>query len=210
MLFKNSPEKFWNLFASKYAARPITDQTAYETKIKKIMTYLSPEYNMLDIGCGTGTQCADLAKHVKQVTGIDISSKLLNIANQRMQDRKLNNVKFIQTSIFDERFAANSFDVILAFYVLHFFDDIDTVFSRIHSLLRPGGLFISETACLGEKSKLVGKLIRLSGQAGILPVINLLTTVQLEQALNRSGFMLHHKQVFTRADSEYTLFARKV
>jgi len=44
MLFKKSPEKFWNLIASKYAASPIQDRPAYyETKIQKIKTWLTPD-----------------------------------------------------------------------------------------------------------------------------------------------------------------------
>ena len=95
MLFKTSPEKFWNLIASKYAASPIQDRQAYETKIQKIKTYLAPDNVVLDIGCGTGTQCGDIAERVKQVTGIDISYKLLAIAKQRMAERDLDNVEFL-------------------------------------------------------------------------------------------------------------------
>ena len=98
MLFKESPEKFWNLIASKYAASPIQDRPAYETKIQKIKTYLTPDKVALDIGCGTGTQCGDIADNVKQVTGIDISRKLLAIAEQRKAERQLDNVEFLQTS----------------------------------------------------------------------------------------------------------------
>ena len=163
----------------------------------------------MDIGCGTGTQCDDLAGSVKQVTGIDISAKLLKIAEQRKAQRKLDNVEFIQTSVFDERFPRECFDVVMAFYVLHFFEDIDTVFKRIHDLLKPGGLFISETSCLGEKSKLAGKLLRMAGGIGFLPTINLLTTTQLEQAMEQAGFGLLDKTVFGRPGSEYTLIARK-
>jgi len=209
MLFKKSPEKFWNLMASKYAASPISDRAAYETKIEKIKTYLLPDNIVLDIGCGTGTQCSDLAGNVKQVTGIDISGKLLKIAEQRMAERKLDNVEFIQTSIFDERFLQNSFDVVMAFYVLHFFEDIEAVFNRIHALLRPGGIFISETACLGEKNKISGNLLRFAGQLGFLPLINPLTTVQLKQALDRAGFSLLDKHIFSESNPEYTLIARK-
>lgn len=211
MLFKTSPEKFWNLIASKYAASPIADRPAYETKIQKLKTYLTPEMVVLDIGCGTGTQCGDIADHVKQVTGIDISRKLLAIAEQRMAKRKLDNVAFLQTSIFDDRFAPGSFDAVMAFHVLHFFDDIDAGFQRIYDLLKPDGLFISETACLGEKSKLAGNLLRFMGQLGLLPKMNLLTTRQLEQALAKTGFRLVEKTKFSqRSDAEFTLIAKKI
>ena len=210
MLFKNSPEKFWDLIASKYAASPIKNRSAYETKLQKIKTYLTPENVVLDIGCGTGTQCGDIADHVKQVTGIDISRKLLAIAEQRKAERKLDNVDFLQTSLFDERFQPGSFDVVMAFYVLHFFEDIDAVFKRIHDLLKPDGLFISETACIGEKNKIMGKVLRFMGHLGLLPKINLLTTRQLEQALEKSGFRLVDKIKFSdKSDAEFTLFAKK-
>jgi len=210
MIFKKSPEKFWDLISARYAASPISDVTAYETKIEKIKSYLSPENVVLDIGCGTGTQCGDLAGNVKQVTGIDISSKLLAIAEQRKAERKLDNIEFIKTSLYDERLKADSFDAVMTFFVLHFFEDIEAVFQRIHDLLKPGGLFISETACLGEKSKIAGMLLRFAGHLGLMPKINLLTIRQLEQALEKSGFQLVDKIKFSEnSDAEYTLFAKK-
>ena len=215
MLFKKSPEKFWNLIASKYAASPIPNRPAYEAKIQKIKTYLTPEHVVLDIGCGTGTQCGDIATNVRQVTGIDISRKLLAIAEQRKAQQvkaghKLDNVEFLQTTVFDERFQPDSFDVVMAFYVLHLIEDTDAVVKHVHDLLKPGGLFISETACIGEKNKIMGKVLRFMGHLGLLPKINLLTTAQLEQALKKSGFRLVDKIKFSeKSDAEFTLFAKK-
>ncbi len=210
MLFKKYPEKFWDLISSKYARSPIPDRPAYEAKIQKLKIFLSKESIVLDIGCGTGTQCDDIAGNVKQVTGIDISRKLLAIAEQRKAERKLENVEFLQTSLFDERFQPGSFDVVTAFYVLHFFEDIDAVYKRVHELLKPDGLFISETACLGEK-KLTGKLVRFAGNLGFLPLINLLTTDQLENALKKSGFSLVEKTKFSNhPDAGFTLIAKRI
>lgn len=210
MLFKESPEKFWNLIASKYAASPIADRPAYEAKITKLKTFLTPEMSVLDIGCATGTQCGDIANSVQQVTGIDISSKLLSIAEQRMAERKVENVEFIQTSAFDERFQPGSFDAVMAFHVLHFFEDIDVIFKRVNELLRPGGIFISETACLGNKNKLMSTMLRTMGHLGLLPKMSLLTTQQLEDLLKNSGFSIVDKTKFSnRPDAEFTLVARK-
>jgi len=214
MLFKKSPEKFWNLIASKYASSPISNREAYETKIQKIKKYLTAEQVVLDIGCGTGTQCCDIAANVRQVTGIDIASKLLGIAEQRKAEQietgcKLDHVEFLQTTVFDERFQPGSFDVVMAFYVLHLIEDTDAVIKRIHGLLKPDGLFISETACIGEKSKLMGKLLRFLGLLGLIPKLKLLTTQQLEQSLETNGFRLVDKTRFSdSSDAEYTLFAK--
>lgn len=209
MLFRTSPEKFWNLIAPKYAASPITDIAAYRKKIAKLKSYLSPEDVVLDVGCGTGTQCDDLANNVMKVIGIDISRKLLAIAEKRRIEREIYNVDFIQTTVFDERFEYDSFNLVMAFYVLHFYEDIDEVFRRVYDILKPGGLFILETACLGEKNLFTGKLIRSAGKLGFLPLINLLTTQQIEQALDQAGFSIVEKIKFSESVDEYTLFANK-
>lgn len=210
MLFRLSPELFWNLIASKYAASPIADMAAYEAKIKVLKSYLAPDNIVLDIGCGTGTQCMDLAGNVNQVIGIDISRKLLRIAEQRKAERKLNNVEFIKTSLFDENLKTGSFDFVMAFYVLHLFEDINIVFKRIYELLKPGGMFISETACMGDKSKITGVFIRIISNMGFLPRIKLLTTQQLEYALQNAGFSLVDKVKFSKVNDEYTLIAKKI
>jgi len=209
MLFKKSPDKFWDLISSKYAASPIQDRAAYEAKITKLKTYLTEDSIVLDIGCATGTQCSDIANNVKQVTGIDISDKLLTIAEVRKAERKINNVKFVKTSLFDAHFQPAGFDIVMAFYVLHFFEDIDAVLKRIYDLLVPGGVFISETTCLGDKNFVLGKFLRLLGSIGLLPKINLLTTHKLEQAVKKAGFCIIEKVRFSDSNSEYTLIARR-
>lgn len=209
MLFRTSPEKFWNLIARKYAASPIADVAAYRKKIEKLKSYLSSEDYVLDIGCGTGTQSDDLANNVKHVTGIDISNKLLAIAEIRKVEREIENVEFVQTTVFDERFYSGSFNVVMAFYVLHFYEDIDEVFRRIYDLLKPSGLFILETACLGEKNTTTGKLIRSAGKLGFLPLINLLSNRQMELALEKTGFSVVEKTKFSESNDEYTLIAKK-
>ena len=209
MLFRSSPEKFWNLIAQKYAASPISDIAAYQRKTEKLKSYLSPEDFVLDVGCGTGTQCDDFANNVKQVIGFDISSKLLAIAEKRKVERKINNVEFVQTTVFDGRFKSDGFNVVMAFYVLHFCEDIDEVIRRIYDILKPGGLFILETVCLGDKNLFTGKLIRSVGKLGFLPLINLLSTQQIELALEQAGFSVVEKTKFSESNAEYTMVFKK-
>lgn len=210
MLFKKSPEKFWNLIASRYAASPINDQQAYDNKIAQLKTYLKPDYKILDIGCGSGTQCMDLAAYVTHVTGVDLSTKLLDIAQQRKTERKIDNVEFVQASLVDMDFPGGQFDVVTSFYVLHFCQDVEGLFQRIHGWLKPGGLLIIETSCLGERSKFMVKVLRLAGHLGLMPLINPLTYRQLEQALANVGFALIDKTRFSdNIHGEYTLVARK-
>lgn len=209
MFFRKSPEKFWDLISSMYAASSISDIKAYETKVQVIKSYLKSDNVVLDIGCATGTQCMDISAHVKHVTGIDISRKLLAIAEQRKVDRSVDNVDFLQTTLFNKCFQAGDFDVVMTFYVLHFFEDIDEVFEHVHDLLKPGGFFILETACMGEQNLFIRRLFRFLGVMGFIPLINMLTYPQLEQSLAKAGFSLVEKTRFSEAGGEYTLIAKK-
>lgn len=210
MLFNSSPEKFWNLIAKKYAADPIADRSAYETKIEQLKTYLGPQMNVLDIGCATGTQCADLSGSVKQMTGIDISSKLLAIAEQRLAEKDIRNVQFIETHAFDERFQAHQFDAVMAFHVMHFYVDINDIIVRIHELLKPGGIFISETGCLADRGKVLGPVLKTMGTVGLLPRMSIHSDQQLETAIKNAGFEILEKTKFSQQpDAEFTYVAKK-
>ena len=51
---------------------------------------------------------------------------------------------------------SGTFDGILAFYILHLLEDSQMVIQRINELLKPGGLIISVTPCMGKKPFLNG------------------------------------------------------
>jgi len=68
------------------------------------------------------------------------------------------NVTFSQATIYDERLKKESFDAILALNILHLLEKTPQVMSRINYLLKPGGVFISATPCLGQK-KIMGILL---------------------------------------------------
>jgi 2-polyprenyl-3-methyl-5-hydroxy-6-metoxy-1,4-benzoquinol methylase len=56
----------------------------------------------------------------------------------------------MQATIFDTRLKEETFDVILAFGILHLLKDFPKAIRRINELLKPGGWFISSTACMGK------------------------------------------------------------
>ncbi len=151
-------EKFWDFVAFKY------DKTVthLEPILLKIHTNLKQHLNksdiLLDYGCGTGTISIEIANHVKEIRAIDTSNKMLDIAKRKAGEHNIKNVDFIQTTIFDERFTKDSFDVILAIGLLHLLKDNKQNIERIADLLKPGGLFISSTPCLAEKMTLLNKL----------------------------------------------------
>lgn len=57
---------------------------------------LTPERRVLDLGCGIGRIAAALAPHVAQVTGIDVSGAMIELAAKRLSG--LPNVRVLQSS----------------------------------------------------------------------------------------------------------------
>lgn len=146
-------EKIWNLIATNYDESEKPFGEIHSENLKKTLKYLIPGDVILDLGCGTGTQALGISGDVKEVHGIDISTKMIQIAKIKADKRKTLNVHFTQATVFDERLKKGSFDVIIAFNILHYLEDTKDVMRRINELLKPGGYFISSTECMGEEDK---------------------------------------------------------
>jgi len=141
------------LIASNYDASEESFREIHRENLKKTKKYFNPGDIVLDFGCGTGNQSMGVAGDVKEVHGIDISSKMIEIAKIKLDPEKNQNVQFTQTSIFDKKLKRGSFDVIMAFNILHYLENANEVMQRINELLKPGGYFISSTECMGEEEK---------------------------------------------------------
>jgi 2-polyprenyl-3-methyl-5-hydroxy-6-metoxy-1,4-benzoquinol methylase len=103
-----------------------------------------------------------------------ISSKMIDAAKRKAAERRIENINYVQSTRFDERYTKESFNLILAFNILHLVKDTQKAILRIKELLKPGGLFISETARMGQKKSLVSTLLFLLSKIGIVPFTNFL------------------------------------
>lgn len=59
--------RFWNRTAASYSRMPIADQASYEKKLEITRTYLRPDMDLLEIGCGTGSTAIEHAPQVKHI-----------------------------------------------------------------------------------------------------------------------------------------------
>lgn len=146
-------EKFWDKTANSYEKQAIKNKKAYNETLENTKKHLNINDIVFEFGCGTGTIALELADRVQEIYATDISSKMIEIAKRKAEESKIKNVKFARSTIFDETIKKESFDVILAFNVLHLLEDPHKVMQRINELLKTGGLFISGTVCLAEKNK---------------------------------------------------------
>jgi 2-polyprenyl-3-methyl-5-hydroxy-6-metoxy-1,4-benzoquinol methylase len=204
----NKSEKFWDRMA-KYLDRVERKDEATNIKIiEKTRNRLKISDNVLDYGCGTGTAAIEIAGSVETVNGIDISSKMIEAAKRKTVERKVKNIDFAQTTIFDEKFKTGSFDVILCFHLLHLVEDKPNVMRRIKELLKPGGLIISATPCI--KGTFLGVLLSLVSKIGLIPPITSFKISELEDLMSDGNFEIVETECLYKSGQLYFIVAKKI
>lgn len=103
---------------------------------------LAPGEDVLDLGCGAGTDtlvAAQMVAPAGRVTGIDMTPEMLTRARAAAAELGAGNVDFVEGDVEKLPFAAESFDVVISNGVIDLIPDKDVVFSEIFRVLRPGG-----------------------------------------------------------------------
>ncbi|GAA3412421.1 class I SAM-dependent methyltransferase [Paenibacillus hodogayensis] len=204
----NKSERFWDKTASQYDQIEMKDEQTYLQIIQRTKQHLKRSNLVLDFGCGTGLISNEIAEYVKGIHAIDISSKMIGIAEQEAKERNLANINYVHATLFDERYKKGSFDVILAFHVLHLLEDEPIVLQRMNELLKPGGLLISATPCVGEKIFL-RNLLFLAGRVGLMPKIRSFKIRTLVDTIEKGNFSIVETDCLKKRSQEYFIVARK-
>jgi len=204
----NNSERFWDKTASQYDQIEMKDVQTYRQIIQRTKTSLKISDAVLDFGCGTGLIANEIAENAKEIHAMDISSNMITIADKKAKERNIANINYAHTTIFDERYKKGSFDVILAFHVLHLLEDERIVLQRMNELLKPGGLLISATPCVGEK--IVQRyLLYVAGRAGLVPKIRSFKLRDLVDAIEKGNFSIVESDCLKESTQEYFIVARK-
>jgi arsenite methyltransferase len=183
--------RFWDGMAEKYSRMPVGNPQAFERKIAITRARLTPQSIVLDIGCGTGSLALLLAPSAGHVHGLDYSSAMIRIARDKAQAQQVGNVSF-HVGAFDDGFSAfadGSVDLICAYSLLHLLDDPAAGLQRIQRLLKPGGVLVSSTVCLGESWLPYGALLRVMRWVGKAPPVRILSRRELQQAMCDAGLV---------------------
>lgn len=104
---------------------------------------LFPELNgksVLDLGCGYGWHCKyaeDMG--ASQVLGIDISHKMIDIAKTRNAG---NMISYKICGIEEYDYPENTYDLVVSNLALHYIEDLESVFVKVHKTLKQDGTFL--------------------------------------------------------------------
>jgi len=199
--------KFWDKTAERYSKQPIADEATYQKKIAKTREYLTPESMVLEFGCGTGSTSIQHAPYVKYIHAIDISSKMIEIANSKQADGKSNNVTFTRATLSEFKPADRSLDMVLGLNILHLLDNWQETITDVHRMLKPGGVFITSTVCLTGWTRLVPWIAPLGKLLRLMPDVYTISMEGLKQQHEHARFTIDYELV--ASDHVIFLVAKK-
>lgn len=204
-------KKFWNDHATQYDTGVMKRYSeAYRRTIELAKTSLKPEDRVFDFGCGTGLVTNEIAGSVGTILAVDLSEKMLEIAKHKAAERGITNVVF-EACGSDTLPASNDpFDVVCAFNVLYFIRDLDGLLARFHAMLKPGGMFLSVTDCVGRPKDFKTRVIYLLVKLGVFPFMRFMSTQDLVASVEKAGFeVLHKENLFTDPPNYYVAAKKK-
>jgi ubiquinone/menaquinone biosynthesis C-methylase UbiE len=184
--------RFWDRTAKRYAKRPIADEAAYQRKLDVTRGYLRPDMELLEIGCGTGSTAIAHAPFVKHILATDISSRMIEIARAKISVSTDRNVSFVRAAVEDLDAPDGRFDAALALNILHLLEDWDAAIAKVARLLKPGGVFATNTACLADSMRWFRLIAPIGRALGVFPLVKVFSEADLKDSLTRHGFRIDH------------------
>jgi 2-polyprenyl-3-methyl-5-hydroxy-6-metoxy-1,4-benzoquinol methylase len=136
---------FWDDQASSFDREPdhgLLDPAVHDAWATLLASLLPDRPSrVVDLGCGTGTLSVLLAQQGHEVTGIDISPKMLEVAREKARAASVR-VDFEVADASVAPLDRGGFDVVLARHVLWAFPDPSLVVGRWIELLNDAGRLV--------------------------------------------------------------------
>ncbi len=184
--------KFWDKIAERYSKQPIADEAAYQKKLQVTREYFQPDMEVLELGCGTGSTAITHAPYVKHIHAIDISSKMIEIAQGKADAKKIENITFERSTVDDFSMPDQTLDVVLALSILHLLENKEEVIAKVYKMLKPGGIIVTSTVCLGDTMKFIKFVVPIGKFFGFMPLVKVFTKKELEACLTDAGFEIDY------------------
>ncbi len=137
----------------------VMEEAPYEPWFQFLQNYFGSltSFDFVDIGCGTGKFTTMLAENAHFVTGVDLSPEMLAIANNRCEEAKLTNIRYLCQDARELELRAAVDVAVSTCDTLNYMlteEDLEIVFGSVYRILKPGGWFGFDMLGNGRGQKL--------------------------------------------------------
>ena len=203
--------EFWDKTAARYAKSSVSDEATYQKKLAETQRLFTPNMRILEFGCGTGTTAVHHAPHVLHIDAIDISENMIEIGRGKATEAGLDNLTFTRGTLAEFNAEDASYDAVLGLNVIHLLPDRRAVIAEVARILKPGGIFVSSTVCLGHSYLRFIKLVAPLGKMlGLIPDVFVLTETELTSEVTRAGFEIERQWHHGKNGIAVFMIVRKV
>lgn len=169
-------------------AIPFSRMPAHSNEIGRLveLSRVTACDHVLDLACGPGLVATAFAQVAKQVTGIDITQAMVDLASVR----NIPNATFRTGDATDLPFPASTFDVVVTRYSVHHFENPHSCFAEMARVCKPSGwLVVADMQPSAASQQSFNALERLRDPSHQTA----LTAKEMQSQIETSGFAL--KQV---------------
>jgi len=187
-------QKFWDKMAARYEKSSVSDEAAYQRKLTETQSFFRSDMRVAEFGCGTGTTAIHHAPHVQHIDAIDISQNMIEIGRGKARNAGVDNITFTRGTLAEFNAEDASLDAVLGLSIIHLLPDRDDVIAEVARILKPGGIFVSSTACLGDSYMRHLKLVAPLGKMlGLMPDFFVLSQSDLVAEVTGAGFTIERQ-----------------
>ena len=186
---KDEAPAFWNRRSEVFDKQVLSVyENAYRKMEKRSAAFLKKEDRVFEIGCGTGVATIPLSKYVKEITATDISENMIQKAREKAKNQSKDNIIFRTGELTEMEVEPESYDVVAAYNVLLYMKNQEEVLKKIYEVLKPGGIFLSATDCLGRNLSKDSVKKFWKSKLHLMPYVAFDTPISLMRKVQKNDF----------------------
>ena len=118
---------------------------------------------------------------------------MIDIARSKADTQNIKNITFELLTIDELKLDDSSLDVVLGLGILHLLEDKEAVINKVYKMLKPGGVFVTSTACLGDSMKWFKYIAPIGIFFRLIPLVKVFTVKELQKSLTDAGFKIDYQ-----------------
>jgi predicted TPR repeat methyltransferase len=187
-------DKFADVYDQQLGALGNNGPSLIYTALEELNLSKTQSRRVLDAGCGTGLCAGFLRDYAKELTGVDLSIKMLEVSRDKGTYDFLARTDLSVAATYPE----GKFDLVVCADVFVYFGDLRTVLGNLQKALNPGGLLIATVEDENDDAVTTGFKLYPSGRYKH-------SDVYMQQTLQAVGFSKPRLMKHARLRNEFGL-----